>query len=121
MSESAQPRILVLEDCEDDAALLAIELSTAGSGAELRWVATAAQFRAELAAFAPDLVVSDANLPGYSGLEAFALVREKSPDTRFVFLTGDEDKPPEMQAADAVLDKGRMRAAAAEIVKLLPE
>ncbi len=121
MSEPAQPRILVLEDCEDDAALLAIELSTAGSDAQLRCVATAAQFRAELSAFAPDLVVSDANLPGYSGLEAFALVREKSPGTRFVFLTGDENKPPQMQAADAVLDKDQMREAAAEILRLLPE
>ncbi len=121
MNESTQPRILVLEDCQDDAALLAIELSTAGSDAELRCVSTAAQFRDALSDFAPDLVVSDANLPGYSGLEAFAWVREASPDTRFVFLTGDEHKPAAMQAADAVLDKDRMRAAAVEIVKLLQE
>ena len=121
MTDAGHPRILLLEDCDDDAALLAIELSAAGIDVELKWVATARDFRAALTTFVPDLVVSDANLPGYSGLEALALVRAEAPDTRFVFLTGDEDKPAAMFDADAVLGKDEMRAATVAIARLLPD
>jgi CheY-like chemotaxis protein len=119
MADSARPRILLLEDCEDDAALLTIELSAAGIDAEVRRVATAPDFRAALSIFAPDLVVSDANLPGYSGLEALALVRAQAPDTPFVFLTGDEDKPAAMQDADAILGKDEIHTAPTTIARLL--
>lgn len=77
-------RLLVLEDCEDDAALLAIELDSVGLSVELRRVVTEPEFREALEAYVPDVVVSDSDLPGFSGLQALALVRGALPRTSFM-------------------------------------
>ena len=70
-------RILLLEDSPDDADLLGLELAAAGLAFELHRVVGEAEFAAALQAFAPDIVVSDGNVPGFSYREAMALVREK--------------------------------------------
>jgi CheY-like chemotaxis protein len=71
----ARLRLLLLEDSADDADLLAIELARAGLDAEIRRVATREAYVEALAAFAPDIVVSDYDLPGFSGGEALVLAR----------------------------------------------
>ena len=74
-------RILLVDDSRDDA--------------ELTEIADAV--RAALAEFDPQLVISDLNLPGFSGGEALELVRAHDPALPFVFLTGSlfvVDEPP---------------------------
>ncbi len=81
-------RILLVDDSADDAELIGIELTQGGIDAELRCVDSEAPLLAALALFKPDLVLSDMNMPGFSGLRAIELVRKQAPDTCFVFLSG---------------------------------
>lgn len=105
-------RLLLLEDSADDADLLAIELARAGLDAEIRRVATRDAYTEALAGFAPDIVVSDYDLPGFSGGEALALARAREPALPFLVLSGfvAEDRPADDRArgADAWVCKDRM-------------
>ena len=85
-------RLLLVEDCGDDAELLSLELTAAGLTFALRRVENAAHLREAVGTFAPHLVISDSNLPGFSGLEALLLARELAPTTPFLFFSGDDDE-----------------------------
>jgi len=91
-------RVLLVDDSRDDAELAEFALRKGGLAVECRRVSTADGLRAALGAFAPQAVVSDVNLPGFSGAEALALVRAHDPSLPFVFLTGAPmapgDEPP---------------------------
>lgn len=112
-------RILLLEDSPDDADLLALELAAAGLAFELHRVAAAAEFAAALAGFAPDVVVSDANIPGFPYREALGLVRAADATLPFVVVSGLDERDLPARAlphgADAWLCKERM----AEVAPLL--
>lgn len=82
-------RILLIEDCLDDAELLALELVEAQLQAVWTRVEDEQQLQAALAAAGHDLVVSDLSLPGFCGLRALQLVREVLPQLPFIFLSGD--------------------------------
>jgi len=92
-------RLLLVEDCRDDAELLSMELIAGGLAFELLRVENVAHLREAIGDFAPHVVISDSNLPGFSGLEALLLVRELAPATPFLFLSGDDD---ERAAANAL-------------------
>ena len=85
-------RLLLVEDNDDDAELLSLELRASGLEFELRRVQTQAHLRDAIAAFLPHLVISDSKLPGFSGLEALSLVMELSPATPFLFFSGDDQE-----------------------------
>ena len=103
MPPQATLRLLLLEDSADDADLLAIELAGAGLETELRRVATRGAYAAALAGFAPDIVVSDYDLPGFSGGEALLMARAHDPALPFVVLSGfvAEDRPADDRAHGA--------------------
>lgn len=121
----ARKRILLLEDCADDAELLAIELESAGLGHELKRVATESEFLAALSDYRPQLVISDSNLPGFSGMQTLRAVRDQAPGVPFIFLTGNPedhpDTPAARQAADGYLSKDAMQRTSAFIARLLPD
>lgn len=96
-------RLLLLEDSADDADLLAIELAGAGLEADLRRVATREAYAGALSAFAPDIVVSDYDLPGFSGGEALQMARAHDPAMPFVVLSGfvAADRPADDRARGA--------------------
>jgi signal transduction histidine kinase len=79
-------RLLLVEDMEDDALLLLRELGSTYD-VELRRVWTREAMRAALGE-TWDFVISDWSLPGFSGLEAFELVREVGLDVPFVIVSG---------------------------------
>lgn len=81
-------KIVIVDDSGDDVELACIELAQAGIDAQCRRVDSEQQLRETLATFTPDLVLSDVNMPGFSGEEALAIVREHAPEVRFVFLSG---------------------------------
>ena len=81
-------RILVVEDSADDAELIRIELAQSGLTFEWRWVDSELQLMQALATFTPQLVLSDVNMPGFSGERAFELVHAHADGVRFVFLSG---------------------------------
>lgn len=98
-------RVLLIDDCADDAELAMLELQHAGIAAHCLRVEREATLRDALATFAPDLVLSDLNLPGYSGRDAHALVRAQAPGVPFVFVTGSTADGQPLPVADAVVLK----------------
>ena len=86
-------RILLVEDCADDADLLRFQLEDAGLVFDMRGASSERTLLDTLATFTPTVAVSDLNLPGYSGLSALALLHERWPGLPLVLLTGADDAP----------------------------
>lgn len=81
-------RILAVEDNALDAELQFSELRRAGLAFTPNRVETEEAFRGELEKFAPDIILSDFSLPGFDGLCALAIARERSPHVPFIFVSG---------------------------------
>jgi PAS domain S-box-containing protein len=81
-------RILIVEDSEDDVALLLRELRKGGYQPEYRCVCTADSMRAALANGKWDIIVSDWSMPHFTGLDAFRIVRESKIDVPFIIVSG---------------------------------
>jgi len=108
----AQPiRVLLLEDSGFDAELLREHLLAAWPGAVLHWVTGRADFVAALA-HAPDVVLSDYELPGFSGRDALDLVRGRFAELPFIFVSGviGEDNAVELlkRGATDYVSKSRL-------------
>ncbi len=91
-------RILLVEDAETDAELQFRELRRSGIAFDARRVQTESDFLVQLAEYAPDIIVSDYSVPGFGGLRALEIARERVPDLPFVFVSGamGEDKAVEL-------------------------
>jgi DNA-binding NtrC family response regulator len=81
-------RILILEDEAWDAELAQRLLDSAGLSVVAVVVDTKASFVEQLAAFRPDLILSDFHLPGFSGAEALKIAQERYPDIPFIIWSG---------------------------------
>ena len=80
-------RILMIEDSEDDAALLAHKLSGLGLELVVLRVDTSAALLAALAGKRWDIVISDYRMPQFSGLAALKQVREHGGDLPFIIVS----------------------------------
>ena len=87
-------RILLVEDSRDDADLFGFALDDAGLAYVLHVVGSERELREALAAFAPTVVISDLNLPGYSGFAALELAHAIDPRLPLILLTGLDDVDP---------------------------
>ena len=85
---SARMRILILEDEAWDAELAQRLLRDAGLAFAAVVVDTRASFVEQLAAFRPDIILSDYHLPGFSGQEALKIAQEHYPDIPFIIWSG---------------------------------
>jgi PAS domain S-box-containing protein len=81
-------QILHLEDDPDFAELVRSLFAQDGLDVEVKCVGDRAAFEAALNAGAFDAVVSDYHLPSFSGLDALAIVRKKSPHIPFILVSG---------------------------------
>jgi PAS domain S-box-containing protein len=81
-------RVLNLEDNPNDSELIQAELETTWDEVELLRVETRDVLVRALDEFAPDVVLSDFNLPDMSGREALLIVRQSHPDIPVVMVTG---------------------------------
>ena len=105
-------RILVLEDNDADAELVEVELRRAELDFTARRVVTRPDFERALREFLPDIIVSDHQLPQFSGVAALGLARARAPHAPFILLTGSLDEETAVEymkagAADYIL-KGRL-------------
>jgi PAS domain S-box-containing protein len=80
-------RVLILEDNPDDAELLVQELQRADFDPDWKLVATEQDYLAQLNATL-DLILSDFSMPGFSGLRALRLLRERGLDIPFILVSG---------------------------------
>jgi signal transduction histidine kinase len=83
-------RVLHLEDAEVDHQLACAQLKRAGFEVHALRVDTEDGFRRALLAGGPwDLVLSDFNVPGFTGAQALELLKREGPALPFVLLSGE--------------------------------
>ena len=87
-SAGRRVRILILEDEAWDAALAQRLLVDAGLSLVAFVVETKESFIEQMAAFRPDIILSDYNLPGFTGQEALKIAQELHPDIPFIIWSG---------------------------------
>jgi PAS domain S-box-containing protein len=81
-------RVLMVEDSEDDALLVLRELKKGGYNPEYERVETAAAMRKALQDKTWDLILCDYQLPGFSGIEAIAVLKEINIDIPIIMVSG---------------------------------
>jgi PAS domain S-box-containing protein len=81
-------RVLLVEDSENDAALLELALQRAGFNPVCDRVDTAEQLTAALDRQEWDAVIADYVMPGFDGLSALALVKQRGLDLPFIIVSG---------------------------------
>ncbi len=81
-------RILLVEDNQDDAALVERQLRAGGYDPLLRRVETAEAMRTALHEGGWDAVVADYNLPRFNALEAIEVLRASRRDLPFIIVSG---------------------------------
>ena len=87
-SAGRSARILILEDEAWDAELAQRLLASAGLSLTAVVVDTRVAFVEQLAAFRPDIILSDYHLPGFSGQEALKIAQERYPVIPFIIWSG---------------------------------
>jgi PAS domain S-box-containing protein len=118
-------KILHIEDSPADAELVQSLLREEWPGCTIEVISTPTELLSRLERDAFDVVLSDFSLGSFNGLDALKTVREKSPDTPFIFLSGTigEDRAIEAVQAgaqDYVL-KDRMKRLVTSIQRALRE
>jgi PAS domain S-box-containing protein len=81
-------RVLLVEDREDDALLIARTLKRGGFEMTYRRVETAAGMRAALEEESWDIIISDYSMPAFDGLKALRVLKELEIDLPFVLVSG---------------------------------
>ncbi len=87
-----QVRVLMVEDDDNDAVLINRELGRLTPTPVVQHVRTKPAFAAALEGFAPHAILSDHNIPGFSGWEALELAQHAQPDVPFILVTGSLDE-----------------------------
>jgi signal transduction histidine kinase len=104
--------VLLVEDCEADAALLLHELRRGGYDVSSVRVQTDAALRDALKGRSWDVVLSDYSMPSFSAPEALAIVRNSQPDLPFIIVSGTIGEETAVSALKAgacdFLVKGRL-------------
>ena len=82
-------RVLYVEDNELDQALATVHLQRAGLATEVLRVDTERDFREALASADWDVVLSDFNLPGFTGLRAQQILKDSGKQIPFILVSGE--------------------------------
>ena len=80
--------VLIVEDVDNDEKLLLLHLAKAGFEVKSERVETADEMRRALKDGDFDIVISDYRLPGFTGLDAFHILRESGIDIPFIIISG---------------------------------
>jgi CheY-like chemotaxis protein len=122
-----RPRVLLVEDDDDNRELMAEVLETAGY--DVRPVPNGAEGVKALAGGAFDAVVTDVGMPGVGGLELARASKKLAPEVPVVVVTGygerDDITGARGREVDAILvkpvDPDALAAAVAEVVRAAAE
>src|SRR5690242_16244733 len=98
----SQPlRVLLVEDSENDALLLLMQLRAGGYEPEHERVYTREAMCEALARRKWDVVVSDYVMPRFSGLDALRLLHETGQDLPFIMVSGKAGEETAIEAMHA--------------------
>jgi CheY-like chemotaxis protein len=97
-------RILILEDRATDADLMEFKLMEAGLAFTAKRVINEKQFLRELEGFSPDVILSDYDLPQYTGSLVLVASRKSCPEVPFILVTGALDESDGV--CEAILAQG---------------
>ena len=118
-------RVLLVEDSEDDAALIVRALRKGGYEPSWARVDTREAMRESLARQEWDLVLSDYSMPRFNGMEALGLVREQGLDLPFILVSGavGEETAVEIMQAGACdyVMKDKLTRLAPAVIRVLRE
>ena len=81
-------RVLIAEDAPEDAELELRELRRSGLAFTYRLVQTEDDFCRELEEFSPHVVLTDYDMPSFTGRDALRIVLERHPETPVIIVTG---------------------------------
>ncbi len=81
-------RVLILEGRASDADLIEFELQEAGIAFTSQRVEKEKDYLRALQEFSPDLILSDYDLPQYTGSLALVAAKELRPEIPFILVTG---------------------------------
>jgi len=81
-------RLLIIEDVEDDALLLTLELSNGGIDCEYLRVETVEELTVALKNGTWDAVFADYSLPSFTALDALRIVQDSGLDLPFIIVSG---------------------------------
>ena len=85
---SAPLHAMLIENSQEDAELTLRELERAGFQCKPQIIATRAELVQHLVRFPFDIVLSDYRLAGWTGMDAFATMRQAGRDVPFILVTG---------------------------------
>jgi two-component system, sensor histidine kinase and response regulator len=83
-----QLRLVVAEDNETDALLIARQLAKGGVQCTMRRVQTELDFVDAIEDVKPDVIISDYSMPQFDGQRALEIAGIRAPDTPFLFVSG---------------------------------
>jgi PAS domain S-box-containing protein/diguanylate cyclase (GGDEF)-like protein len=111
-------RLVIVEDIDTDAKLVAWHLAKGGLDFRMHRVETEEAFLDAIEQIKPDVIVSDFSLPQFDGLRALAIATERAPETPFLFVSGTIGEERAIDAlrrgaTDYVLKSNLSRLAAA--------
>jgi PAS domain S-box-containing protein len=81
-------KILVVEDIPHDAELIEREITKVLKYCQFQRANTEKDFIRTLLEFQPAMIISDYYMPGFDGLTALKIAREKMPEVPFIIVTG---------------------------------
>lgn len=88
MSEHTPLRVLIVDDSEDDAILMARQLARHGYQVTSRRMEELAEYQTELAGGTWEVILCDYHLPTFSGLQALEVYRASGLDIPFLVVSG---------------------------------
>src|SRR5271170_7754276 len=80
-------RLVLVEDLEADAELVAWHLAKGGLHFDIHRVQTESEFISALRDHKPNLILSDFSLPQFDGLRALEIAAAQVPETPFLFVS----------------------------------
>src|SRR6476661_578260 len=85
---NANLKVLLVEDSPSDAELVLRSLRELPHAIDHSRVSCEAALRAALSEFAPDIILSDFSMPGFSGQQALVVAQQEAAHVPFLFVSG---------------------------------
>ncbi|MBX6362744.1 MAG: sigma-54-dependent Fis family transcriptional regulator [Gemmatimonadetes bacterium] len=92
------PKVLIIDD--EHSILQTLKILLRGEGFEVEVSDNGREALARLSDIAPDVVLTDIRMPGVSGLEVLAAVREKDPELPVILMTAQASLQSAVQAVN---------------------